>query len=596
MINTLKKNTFQWHKLIRFVLLLFTTAILFINGANFVQAQFSFPVTNRSSSPLPEGVQRYGSLEVANVKSPIDGTQLFEIASSTIFDRNEIAEKELPVEIRAQEITANLKRALYGKIKDIKSLKISIVTLNNQPIIQVSDDNITRPIRLITVTELDADWNGKIPEELAQDWKIILQQEFEKAIKLLSVEELGSRFRKVLQVISGAIVLTVLFWLWQRLLHQQLNKLKAKQAQERIESEKSTETSVSSQTSPEERIALMRETFLSKVKNQFSIQKQLNFYSFWQWIIFWLQIIVWYIAAIWICDTWPILMQYKSWLLSVPFDILLLWFFTSFAIRLSNRIIDRFFYAWKTQEFIPIGEIERKEMRTRTISQAVKGLVTFLIIFTAIASILNLFGISTSSVIAGGAVIGFAVSLGSQNVIRDLVNGILILVEDQYAVGDVVKVGNATGLVENLNLRVTQIRNGEGSLVTIPNSSIVEVENLTRNWSRVNFTIEIAYSADIDLAFKLLNQVGEEMFNDQQWKNKILELPQVLGIDDVSHTGLLIRVWIRTEPLQQWSVGREFRYRVRKIFAENNIEIGKPQLVNYQSQFPILDSEQTDDR
>ena len=103
-------------------------------------------------------------------------------------------------------------------------------------------------------------------------------------------------------------------------------------------------------------------------------------------------------------------------------------------------------------------------------------------LFGAIAWGLDLFGVSTSSIVAGSAVIGFAVSLGAQNLIKDLVNGILILIEDQYAVGDVIKIGSASGLVEHLNLRVTQIRNGEGSLVTIPNSSIVQVENLTRSW------------------------------------------------------------------------------------------------------------------
>jgi small conductance mechanosensitive channel len=98
----------------------------------------------------------------------------------------------------------------------------------------------------------------------------------------------------------------------------------------------------------------------------------------------------------------------------------------------------------------------------------------------------------------------------------------------------------------------------------------------------------------IDLALELLNQLGEKMFHEEQWKDKILELPQVLGVDDLTHHGLLIRVWFRTAPLQQWSVGREFRYRVRKIFAENNIEISKPQLVTYHSQFPFLDSEKND--
>lgn len=592
MLNLVDHKILKWNKLINFCLILVSAIILTLVTTNLAQAQFALPSGIQTQSQLPEGVRRYGSVEVAAVKSPIDGNKLFEVTSETITDRTNISEAQLPVEVRAQNIKANLERALLGEFHDLNSLKISISTLNNQPIIQVSDENITRPIRLVTVTDIDADLQGKEPQEVAEDWKTILEKELIKSIKLFSPEELRSRIRKALQIIGIAIFLSVLFWFSQRLLYKRLNKLRAKQAQELIEREKADGTSVSSQTSPEEMIAQMRQQFLYKVKSQFSIQKQLGYYSFWRWLLFWLQIIVWYVAAIWICGTLPVLMKYQSWVLSVPLDILVVWFLTSFAIRLSNLIIDRIFNAWKSQEFIPIRKSERKEIRTGTISQAVKGLVNFLLLFWAFTYILNLFGVSTSSIIAGSAVIGFAISLGSQNVIKDLVNGILILVEDQYAVGDVVKIRNAAGLVENLNLRVTQIRNGEGSLVTIPNSSIVEVENLTRNWSKVNFAIEIAYYADIDLALKLLNQVGEEMFHDEQWKGKILELPQVLGVDDINHQGLLIRMSIRTEPLQQWSVGRDLRYRVRKIFADNNIDIGKPQIVNYNSQFPFLDSEQ----
>jgi len=131
-------------------------------------------------------------------------------------------------------------------------------------------------------------------------------------------------------------------------------------------------------------------------------------------------------------------------------------------------------------------------------------------------------------------------------------------------------------LVENLNLRVTQIRDEMGSLVTIPNSSIVQVKNLTRNWSRVNFTIEIDYFADIDLALQLLKDISVSFFNDPEWQKKIIEMPQVLGIDNVSNSGLSIKIWITTLPLDKLCVEREFRYLVYKIFAKNQISFAIP--------------------
>jgi small conductance mechanosensitive channel len=147
------------------------------------------------------------------------------------------------------------------------------------------------------------------------------------------------------------------------------------------------------------------------------------------------------------------------------------------------------------------------------------------------------------------------------------------LIEDQYAVGDVIQIGNKSGLVENLNLRVTQLRNGEGQLITIPNSNITDVSNLTRLWSRIDFSIVIAYENDPKKVLDILKEVSQQLYREPEWRERLPEPPQVLGIDDLSHTGMLMRVWIKTAPMEQWSVGREFRLRVRQAFEANNIQI-----------------------
>ncbi len=486
---------------------------------------------------------------------------------------------------------------MYGKFKVIKNIEISknlqifTTTLNNQPVIQVSDKKITRPIKLVTVTDLDADFAGKTPEQLAQEWKEILRDELIRGVKLLSPEELRKRLLTAGQILIVAIGVSLLLWLAQKFVNRKLLKLKTQQAEELAKH--SIQQKNKSFDPNRDSLIAMRSHFIDRIRNKFSLQKPINLYSFGQWLLFWCQVILWYLTIIRVCATIPVLMQYQNWVLAFPLDILLVCFLVSVGIKLSNNIIDRIFNAWKERKFISLGEIQRKEVRTETISKAVKGLVNFLFVFFAIASILDLFGISTSSIVAGGAVIGVAVSLGSQNVIKDLVNGFLILAEDQYAVGDVIGIGNVSGLVENLNLRVTQIRSPEGSLVTIPNSSITQVENLTRNWSRVNFTITIAHAKDLDLALKLLTDIGQKMHQDVQWREQIVEAPEVLGVDEINYEGLLIRVWISTEPLQQWSIGREYRYRVSKVFAEHHIETGKVQLLN---SYPSLPSLQTGEK
>ncbi len=200
-----------------------------------------------------------------------------------------------------------------------------------------------------------------------------------------------------------------------------------------------------------------------------------------------------------------------------------------------------------------------------------------LIAITGLLLGLKVLGISMGSVLAIGGLLGLAVSFGSQSLVKDVVNGILILTEDQYAIGDVIDLGRASGLVENLTLRITQLRGDDGELITIPNSTITEVKNLTRSWSRVNFKIDVAYQADPEKALSLLREVAQELYDDPAWHDKILATPKVLGIDSVSHSGMTITTWIQTVPLEQWSVGREFRLRVRKALEANGIEIGTPQ-------------------
>ena len=146
---------------------------------------------------------------------------------------------------------------------------------------------------------------------------------------------------------------------------------------------------------------------------------------------------------------------------------------------------------------------------------------------------------------------------------------------------DLVRIGKESGLVENLNLRVTQLRNSEGQLITIPNSNITDVSNLTRLWSRVDFSIVVDYNNDPKHVLKVLHQVSQQMYHESEWRDRLLEQPEVLGIDDLSHTGMLVRVWLKTVPMQQWSVGREFRLRVRQAFEINHIQIGIPQSITY---------------
>lgn len=586
--------SYRWFQtVIRYFLIGVLTFSLCIGWNIPAQSQIPSLPTAASNNPMqpPEGVSRVGEFEIAKVKSPLDNKILFEVASPTIWNRENVPEGRLPVETRAQEITDRLWRVIGRTIKAKETPIVSTAMLNNRLIIQISDDQTSRPVRLVTVTEPDADYNGKTLEELAQEWQKVIQEEIVRTKQLLSPEVLRERLWQATQILFGLLIASAVIWLWRRILSRREKTLEARYQKEleiaiaadklkKFQDIAESETMEGEETEARE-IADLRSSFLITMQQQFSVKRRLNFDKFLKWLLLWALILMWYIGIYFIVSQVPILMQLSVIFLATPFALLVIWFVISLAIRISKSLIDRFIHPWKINGAISLAEVQRIALRTKTIAGALKGLITFVLIIVGILWTLSLFDIPTGSILAGGAVIGLAVSFGSQSLIKDLVNGCLILMEDQFAIGDVIQIGDKSGLVENLNLRVTQLRNAEGQLITIPNSNITDVSNLTRLWSRVDFAIVVAYENDPEKVLEILREVGEKLYSEPEWRVRLPEPPDILGIDDLSHEGMLVRVWIKTAPMEQWSVGREFRLRVRQAFAANKIEIGKPQRISY---------------
>ncbi|MFB2836115.1 mechanosensitive ion channel family protein [Floridanema evergladense] len=586
--------SYRWFQtVIRCFLICVFTLSLCIGWTVPAQSQIPSLPTAASNNPMqpPEGVSRVGEFEIAKVKSPLDNKILFEVASPTIWNRENVPEGQLPVETRAQEITDRLWRVIGRTIKAKETPIVSTAMLNNRLIIQISDDQSSRSVRLVTVTEPDADYNGKTLEELAQEWQKIIQEEIVRMKQLLSPEVLRERLWQATQILLGLLIASAVIWLFWRILSRRIISLEARYQKELELAAAAAEKAQKSQDIADENmegeeaeareIAHLRSKFLANMQQQFTVTKRLEFDKFLKWLLFWTFILMWYIGISFIFSQIPILMQWSLNIWATPLVLLLIWFAVSLAIRICRSSIDRFIHPWKLNQEISWVEAQRIALRTKTVSGALKGLITFVLIILGIIWTLSLFNVPTSSILAGGAIIGLAISFGSQSLIKDLVNGCLILMEDQFAVGDVVQIGDKSGLVENLNLRVTQLRNAEGQLITIPNSNITDVSNLTRLWSRVDFAIVVAYENDPEKVLEILREVGKKLYSEPEWRVRLPEPPDVLGIDDLSYKGMLVRVWIKTAPMEQWSVGREFRLRVRQAFAANNIEIGKPQRISY---------------
>lgn len=583
-------------RLIRLALVGVLAALLTVVVAQPGTAQFSLPELERSNgfNPPPE-VTRLGSIEVATVHSPISGEELFKIASPTIYDRNlEGVDLTAAVERRAEEVNARLQRAIIERAEpqmDPESLSVNVGTLNGATVITAKDSYYTQPLVLVTVTQVDADYYGIPIDQLAEDWRDILATELRTGLLQLTEEQLFKDFEAVLRTLLGLVMITVVFLLAKHLVKRYQRRLHRRKKEIQSVSESAvSETSADPQAgdsavrsvsakAPEERIVQQRNHFLQGFDEVLGLDRRLSALSFIQWLLFWVLILVWYLGVYQLFRRFPLLEQYSRGILQIPIELLGIWFFTGLAIRICRRLIDRFTTereGFDLGDVLTFGDAKRRQLRASTIAGAAKGLVSILLFSFGILLALGALGLPTGSVLAIGSIFALAISFGSQSLVKDLVNGFLILAEDQFAIGDVIDIGTAAGLVENLNLRVTQLRSGDGELVTIPNSNITQVKNLTRSWSRVAFSIDVAYQTDPDKALQVLKDVAQKMYDDPEWSDKIVAEPSVLGIDSVGHSGMTITTWIQTEPAQQWAVGREFRLRVRRALAEHGIEIGTP--------------------
>jgi small-conductance mechanosensitive channel len=219
------------------------------------------------------------------------------------------------------------------------------------------------------------------------------------------------------------------------------------------------------------------------------------------------------------------------------------------------------------------------EQRAGTIAAVFSGIAKVGAYALAVLTALEVIGINTGPIVGSVAILGLAVSFGSQNLVKDLVNGFFILIENQFAVGDVVTIGGATGTVEKINLRSTRLRQYDGTLHVIPNGAIDSVANSTRDWARVVVVVGVAYDSDLQNVESVINKVGEMLYADALWRPQLDGAPTYVGVVELADSSVNIRCIARTVPGAQWAVSREYQRRIKDAFDEAGIEIPFPQMV-----------------
>ncbi|PKN04093.1 MAG: hypothetical protein CVU74_08660, partial [Deltaproteobacteria bacterium HGW-Deltaproteobacteria-9] len=200
------------------------------------------------------------------------------------------------------------------------------------------------------------------------------------------------------------------------------------------------------------------------------------------------------------------------------------------------------------------------------------------IVLIVLFSILSVLNIPIAPVLAGFGIVGVAVGFGAQYLIRDLISGVFIIMENQYRVGDVARVANVSGLVEKITLRKTVLRDLDGIVHHIPNGEIKVASNFTKNYSRVNMNISVSYGTNLDHAILVVNRVGEELAREEYWRDIIISAPKVLRVDNLGDSGIDLKIMGDVKPIKQWEVMGELRLRLKNTFDAEGIEIPWPHM------------------
>lgn len=243
-----------------------------------------------------------------------------------------------------------------------------------------------------------------------------------------------------------------------------------------------------------------------------------------------------------------------------------------FAVRLADSVIKRFFPVVSTTSGLGGADSRRK-----TLTSLARSTVRYAVGIILLVAVLDLAGINTSAILGGAAVVGVAVGLGAQNLVRDIISGFFIIYERQYDVGDYISAATVSGVVEEIGLRVTRLRDWSGEVHVIPNGLIERTTNSSRADSRLLVTLTIPHDVDVRKAIAVMRSICDQVRAEYP---AITEGPTVLGITDLVLAGVVLTVWGKTKPLQHWPVERELRLRLKEGLESEGIRLAEICLPN----------------
>ena len=269
------------------------------------------------------------------------------------------------------------------------------------------------------------------------------------------------------------------------------------------------------------------------------------------------------------------------WLLERVFTIAIIVIVAFLAIRFVSRLTSPIIEQYLSHRVHEDKESEEVQRRTQTLQSVISNTLSTIIFAMAFFMVLSELGVNITPILAGAGVAGIAIGFGAQNIIKDIFSGVFIMLEDQFRVGDVAQLAGVVGIIEDINLRRTTLRDFHMNQHIIPNGEIGIASNFTKEKSRVNLDIEVAYKEDLDEVMVIIDRVGAEISADSEWAPKITDPLKAVRVQEFGASGIAIKVMGETVPMEQWAVAGEFRRRIKRVFDDEGIEIPFPHMTVY---------------
>jgi len=573
----IKKNSFYNYykisKIITVIILSILTFIITINKADLALGKTSEKPQNSKIENLTQVNSLTPISNIVYKPIKIDGREIFKVAA--------IAGQEIqgnsntsPLNIRVRLYENNLRQTIKNCF-DADTLKLTLEIQENQTLIFASDAEELKNQELIAITDLDAQIHGISREDLANQIIGFMRDALIRAQRERQPDYL---FRQTListGIILALILLSFLISIWQKNYFNKYQKL-----QKLIESLKLSYPQIDELRNNQQLTTVKPELTLGQ-KQQLIWEQQQDKNYFFRSLLQVIHIILWLCGISWILGNFPYTRWLQILLLSYAM-VLTTIILTYLIIKISPVIVNCF----------AINSFERLETQTsvdRTVSRAItfahtlKGIVILILVCLGILWVFQKLNVPIVIVLVALGIISFTVSLGDHNLVKDIVSGILILREDQYAIGDLINLDNTMGYVEDMNFRVTQFRDAGGRLTTIPHSNISTVHNLTKDWASIDLRIKVNLDTNLSQALKLIKQVTNDLINDVSWGDKILDSASILAVNSVSQREVEITIRMKTIPRKQWNVAREFCYRLKQNFERENITVNATITSKYRS-------------